>query len=146
MLAPHFSLPFFSSQTAIGSQHSCIPLLYILHINVRKRCFKGAFKYMLLKYMPFGIQCGFHARECEVPSKLPWPRSPHLTDTHHILSLMNISLVQSLTSHLRLSKYQPPFPTFVSYPSKHQILNLLFFPCLLYESKSLSTIITYKCL
>lgn len=34
---------------------------------------QGSFYYHIsvLKYMPFGIQCGFHARECEVPSKLP---------------------------------------------------------------------------
>lgn len=59
--------------------------------------------------------------------------SPHLMDTRHTPSLMSISSVQSLISHLHLSKYQPPFPTL-----------LFLFLCLLYESKSLSVLIKYK--
>lgn len=53
-----------------SQQHSSS--LYHTH-PCQKKMLQGSFYHhvSILKYMPLGIQCGFHARECEVPSKLP---------------------------------------------------------------------------
>lgn len=103
--------------------------------------------------MPFGIQSRSHPRECEVPSKL----LNHIHIATAKFSLLALSPWAKFTSwtpvilrlwwaSLQCSLWRP---TSTCLNINHlfplsSILNLFLFLCLLYESKSRSTLIKYK--